>query len=82
MNRRGVTLWAIVAAATLVGVVSAAAQGVEGEWSGEIAYDDDTGKRKGDIFASFPGIDLVLTPDEIGHEIVAISGGTVVVWAQ
>ena len=42
MNRRGVTLWAIVAAATLVGVVSAAAQGVEGEWSGEIAYDDDT----------------------------------------
>ncbi|MFT4639408.1 MAG: outer membrane protein assembly factor BamB [Verrucomicrobiales bacterium] len=29
----------------------------------KIAYDDETGKRKGDIFASFPGIDLVLTPD-------------------
>ena len=29
----------------------------------KIAYDDETGKRKGDIFASFPGIDLVLTPE-------------------
>ncbi len=29
----------------------------------KIAYDEETGKRKGDIFASFPGIDLVLTPD-------------------
>ena len=29
----------------------------------KIAYDNATGSRKGDIFASFPGLDMVLTPE-------------------
>jgi outer membrane protein assembly factor BamB len=29
----------------------------------KVAYDEKTGKRKGDVYAWFPGIDMVVTPD-------------------
>ena len=49
--------WALVAEGELIAGVDLS--GVPAK----IAYDGKTGKRKGDVYAWFPGIDMVVTPD-------------------
>ncbi len=49
--------WALVAEGELIA-------GVDRSGSpAKVAYDEKTGKRKGDVYAWFPGFDLVVTPD-------------------
>jgi outer membrane protein assembly factor BamB len=49
--------WALVAEGELIAGVDLSGT------PAKIAYDAKTGKRKGDVYAWFPGIDLVVTPD-------------------
>jgi outer membrane protein assembly factor BamB len=49
--------WALVAEGELIAGVDLS--GIPAK----IAYDEKTGKRKGDAYAWFPGIDMVITPD-------------------